>query len=83
MNLFTKIMLFFCLFSSAFAYSQTYMDLIAEGDRFYRDKDFVASLSAYESAFAMENAAPNNGELYNAACSAALAEDKEKAIGLI
>ena len=83
MTLFTKNLLFFFLFISTLTYGQSYEDLIAEGDRFYSEKDFVASLSSYESAFAMANATPNRGELYNAACSAALAEEKEKSISLL
>ena len=72
------LMLAICL-SASFISAQTYADLIAEGNRFYDEKDYVASLSSYESAFKIKEA-PATGELYNAACTAALANEKATAI---
>lgn len=73
------LLLLFCL-SASFISAQTYADLIAEGDRFYDNKDFVASLTSYERAFTLKDAAPAMGDYYNAACTAALAKENEKAL---
>mgnify|MGYP000011318830 CR=1 FL=1 len=72
------LLLLFCL-SANFIFAQTYADLVAEGNRFYDEKDYVASMTSYQRAFEM-NDAPETGDYYNAACSAALAEENEKAL---
>jgi len=78
----TLLGLLFC-FSAAILSAQTYADLIVEGDRFYDEKDYVASAISYERAFEMKDAKPSSGDLYNAACSAAMAEENEKALNYL
>lgn len=75
------LLLLFCL-SASFISAQTFADLIAEGDRFYEAKDYVASLTSYERAFEL-NDAPETGNYYNAACTAALAKENEKALNYL
>lgn len=72
------LFIIFCL-SASFIYTQSYADLIAEGNRFYEEKDYVASTTSYERAFEL-NDSVSVGDYYNAACSAALANEKDKAI---
>jgi hypothetical protein len=75
------LLLLFCL-SANFIYAQTFADLIVEGDRFYEAKDYIASLNSYERAFEL-NDAPETGNYYNAACTAALAKENEKALNFL
>lgn len=58
--------------------AQSYGDYIQKGDELYDAKDYKASAEEYDKAFALEDAQPRPRHLYNAACSWALAGNKEK-----
>ena len=79
MNIRSNFFVLLFSLSAGFLSAQTYADFIAEADRFYQEKDYVASLTSYERAFDASDA-PQTGDLYNAACSAALAGDNQKAL---
>ncbi len=61
--------------------AQTYGALISEGDKYYNEKDYKASLKSYLKAFKVKDASSTH--LYNAACSASLAGKKGKAFKLL
>jgi hypothetical protein len=63
------------------AHGQSYRSLIVKADSLYDAKDFKKSIQVYEQAFKLERR--NHTDLYNAACSAALALEKEKAYDLL
>lgn len=56
---------------------QTYSKLTSKADSLYRVKDFENSAKYYEKAFEIQIG--NSSDYYNAACSWALAGNKEKA----
>ena len=67
-----------CFLFSSLTYSQkSYKDLIGDADKFYRDKEYVKSVEVYKQAFKIEE--KNGSNLYDAACSAALAGNKKMA----
>lgn len=69
----------FCLMLTGIpAFGQTYKSTIAKADSLYRKKEFAPSVAAYKEAFALEQKKP--GDLYNAACSAALSGDTALAL---
>ena len=73
-------LLFSYLFLSGFANAQdkpSYSAYISKADSLYNAKDYKNSADAYAKAFAIEMKNPL--DLYNAACSAALAGDKDNA----
>jgi len=79
-----KILLLVCIFltMTLFALAQSdYKGLVSEGARLYKAKDFVKSLEMYRLAFKKQKA--NKSDLYNGACSAALAGDNKSAIRLL
>src|SRR5690625_5159074 len=57
-------------------YGQTYNQLIKQADSLCNAKEFKKSNEVYQQAFKIEKKSPN--DLYNAACSAALAGDTKK-----
>lgn len=63
------------------AQGQSYRSLVARADSLYDAKDFQKSIQTYDQAFKLER--KNHTDLYNAACSAALAMEKEKAYELL
>jgi len=63
------------------AHGQSYRSLIAEADSLYTVKDFEKSIQVYVQAFKLES--NNPPDLYNAACSAALAKERETAFDLL
>ena len=65
------------LLLSTFSFGQTYKSLISEADSLYQAKDYKHSIEKYDVAFKIEKTSP--GDLYNAACSAALFGDQKKA----
>jgi hypothetical protein len=65
------------LLLSTFSFGQTYKSLIYEADSLYQAKDYKHSIEKYDVAFKIEKTSP--GDLYNAACSAALSGDHKKA----
>lgn len=62
------VILFSLVFSTIFA--QTYSEIIAKADAAYKEKDYETSWKTYKEAFKMNS---EGRDLYNAACSAALA----------
>lgn len=75
-SLVAKIFLF-VLFTVNSACAQDYNALISQADSLYKVKNYPASLDAYNEAFKLQMKNPL--DLYNAACSAALTGDKDKA----
>lgn len=63
---------------SSLAYGQTYRSLISEAEKQYNEKAYAASVDFYKRAFKLEQ--ESRADLYNAACSAALASDSELAL---
>lgn len=63
------------------AHGQSYRSLVATADSLYDAKAFKQSIRMYEQAFKIERKNPT--DLYNAACSAALALEKERAYDLL
>jgi len=62
---------------SSIAYAQDYKTLISKANSFYISKNYTQSVTVYKQAFAIQKKSRN--DLYNAACSAALAGDKKLA----
>jgi hypothetical protein len=63
------------------ANGQSYRLMIAKADSLYDAKDYKGSLQEYDHAFKLERKNPS--DLYNAACSAALAKERERAYDLL
>lgn len=63
------------------AQGQSYRSLVAKADSLYDAKEFKRSIQVYEQAFKIETKNPT--DLYNAACSAALALEKERSYDLL
>ncbi|VEE05255.1 Uncharacterised protein [Chryseobacterium gleum] len=57
--------------------AQEYSKLINEADQLYRAKDYKMSADVYDKAFKIESENPS--QLYNGACSSALAGNTKKA----
>jgi hypothetical protein len=68
-------------FISIYSFGQSYNDLIKQAFSYYQTKDYKKSLDLYEHAFKIEQI--NYSDLYNAACSAALAGKTETAFNLL
>jgi hypothetical protein len=77
MKLFKAILLL-TLFAPGILFAQTYSELIAKGDAYYKDKDFLNSANQYEAAFKIKEGTASH--YYNAACSWALSGEKEMAL---
>ena len=58
-------------------FGQAYKQLVSQGDSLYNAKDYKKSNQLYQQAFKLEKKNPN--DLYNAACSAAMAGDNKNA----
>lgn len=70
------------LFINAFSQSDNpYSVLITEAESFYNQQKYASSLEKYEQAFLRY--ADNEGDLYNGACSAAMAGKPERAFELL
>ena len=69
------------LFISIYSFGQSYNDLIKQALSNYYAKDYKKSLDLYQAAFKIEQNNPN--DLYNGACSAALAGETETAFNLL
>jgi hypothetical protein len=65
------------LFLSITSLAQTYRKLVKQADSLYTAKDFKRSNDFYQKAFKVKR--KNENDLYNGACSAALAGDKRSA----
>lgn len=61
--------------------SENYFSLIKTADFYYRAKDYEKSLELFQRAFQQKSDNPTH--LYNASCSAALAEKKDTAFELL
>jgi hypothetical protein len=59
------------------AFGQNYKTMVAKADAHYNKNEFAQSVIVYKEAFKIEQ--KNPGDLYNAACSAALSGDKKLA----
>lgn len=68
------IVLFLLVFSTIFA--QTYSEIIDKASAAYHEKDYETSWKTYKKAFKLD---ANRSDLYNAACSAALAKQNRLA----
>ncbi len=79
-----EILLLFILVIYSNLFGQTgseYKKLISEGKNFYDEKKYKSSLAKYEEAFLIKKDVAR--DLYNGACSAALAKKKRKALSLL
>lgn len=76
---FTLTAVLFLLMGSTFG--QSYKQLIRQADSLYKSKDYKKSNELYQQALKLEKT--NSTDLYNAACSAALADDKENAANFL
>jgi len=77
-TLLTTLLLLFTVIAGS---AQEYNALIGKADSLYKAKDFTNSTKVYEQGFKLEQ--KNSSHLYNAACSAALAGEKKKALALL
>jgi hypothetical protein len=77
-TLFTIILLLFALFQG---FSQDYATLAKQAYKVYEDKEYVKSVEIFEQAFKLGK--PKSSDLYNAACSASLATQTEKAFNFL
>jgi hypothetical protein len=62
-------------------FSQDYATLVMQGYKIYGEKDYEKSVQTFEQAFKL--AKPKSGDLYNAACSATLGKQIEKAFSFL
>ncbi len=71
--------LIFLLFTQ-FAFTQSFQEQIAKAEAAYDAKNYLESAKAYEMALERKDEKGTAGDYYNAACSWALAGDKEKGL---
>jgi len=62
-------------------FSQDYASLVKQGYKVYEDKEYAKSVEIFEQAFKLEK--PKSSDLYNAACSASLAKQTDKALDFL
>jgi hypothetical protein len=73
-----KIITFsFIVLHCIFMQAQTYKEWVRKADSCYTAKNYKLSVSYYEKAFKMEQ--KDQGDLYNAACSASMDKENKKA----
>jgi hypothetical protein len=77
-TLFTSLLLLFALFQG---FSQDYATLAKQAYKVYEDKEYVKSVEIFEQAFKLGK--PKSSDLYNAACSASLATQTDKAFDFL
>ena len=77
----TLLTLFLLALTTVACSAQGYNTLIGRADSLYKAKDYQNSIKVYEQGFKLEK--QNYMHLYNAACSAALAGQKRKALALL
>jgi tetratricopeptide (TPR) repeat protein len=77
-TLFTTILLLFVLFQG---FSQDYATLAKQAYKVYEDKEYAKSVEIFEQAFKLDK--PKSSDLYNAACSASLATQTDKAFDFL
>lgn len=71
------LLLFATVFISFSSIAQSYREWISKAEAAYQSKDYKTSNAYYQKAFVIETKSP--ADLYNGACSAALAGDTKKA----
>jgi hypothetical protein len=72
-----KVFVFYLLIWSVTMYGQGYKSLVTEADKYYNDKAYIKSVEKYKEAFKLDKT--KRSDLYNAACSAALAKEEKLA----
>jgi hypothetical protein len=77
-TLFTTILLLFALFQG---FSQDYATLAKQAYKVYEDREYAKSVEIFEQAFKLGK--PKSSDLYNAACSASLATQTDKAFDFL
>jgi hypothetical protein len=77
-TLFTTLLLLFAIFQG---FSQDYATLAKQAYKVYEDKEYAKSVEIFEQAFKLGK--PKSSDLYNAACSASLATQTEKAFNFL
>jgi hypothetical protein len=77
-TLLSILLLFFALTQG---FTQDYSTLAKQGYKVYEDKEYAKSVEIFEQAFKLEK--PKPSDLYNAACSAALAKQTDKAFNFL
>jgi hypothetical protein len=77
-TLLSTLLLFFALTKG---FTQDYATLAKQGYKIYEDKDYAKSVEIFEQAFKLEK--PKPSDLYNAACSASLAKQTDKAFDFL
>jgi hypothetical protein len=76
--LLSTLLLFFALTKG---FTQDYATLAKQGYKVYENKDYAKSVELFEQAFKLDK--PKPSDLYNAACSAALAKQVDKAFDFL
>jgi tetratricopeptide (TPR) repeat protein len=77
-TLLSTLLLFFALTKG---FTQDYATLAKQGYKVYEDKEYAKSVEIFEQAFKLEK--PKPSDLYNAACSASLAKQTDKAFDFL
>ena len=77
-TLLSILLLFFALTKG---FTQDYSTLAKQAYKAYEDKEYAKSVEIFEQAFKLEK--PKPSDLYNAACSAALAKQTDKAFDFL
>ncbi|PAM92203.1 hypothetical protein B4N84_25675 [Flavobacterium sp. IR1] len=72
-----KLLFLFTLFTYSFTQAQDYKQWVRKADSCYTAKNYAASVAFYDKAFKIEK--KSQTDLYNAACSAAMAKEEKKA----
>ena len=72
-------LLLFCVLTKGF--TQDYATLTKQGYKVYENKEYAKSVEIFEQAFKLEK--PKSSDLYNAACSASLAKQTDKAFDFL
>ena len=73
----TFLLTLFLFFALTQGFTQDYTTLAKQGYKVYEEKNYVKSVEVFEQAFKLEK--PKPSDLYNAACSASLAKQDDKA----
>lgn len=77
-TLLSTLLLFFALTKG---FTQDYATLAKQGYKVYEDKEYAKSVEIFEQAFKLGK--PKSSDLYNAACSASLAKQTDKAFNFL
>ncbi len=77
----TLLSILVLLLSLTKVFTQDYSTLAKQGYKVYEDKDYAKSVEIFEQAFKLDK--PKPSDLYNAACSASLAKQTDKAFNFL